>query len=170
MTEQQIQSWRKENNVIYFTITSDGTTGSQWVERLESKAFQVSKWAKDVLTSSVFNPTTGITTEIAVLPGKLFNDSSRITHKIRTEAERRNFEKPNAEVACLIREEFSDEEIKAMGFWWFAIFHEPIKDSGGDPDLLAVNRCGGGRWLSTYCGNPDDGWGSGHGFAFAVSQ
>ncbi len=161
--------WRVRDGVIYFTVTSDGTTGQEWIKRLEGKGFQISKWAKDLLTSSGFKPTTGITTEIAVLPGKIFNDGGgRITKKIRTEAKERNLTEPNAEVSCLIREEFSDEVIEAIGFWWIVVFHEPI-DSVGDPYLLAVSRHGDGRWLSAGCGNPGDSWDSGGGFAFAVS-
>ena len=47
--------------------------------------------------------------------GILFEDSNRISKNIRAEAEHRNLEKPNAEVACLIREKFTDEELKNMG-------------------------------------------------------
>jgi hypothetical protein len=91
--------WREEDGVIYFTVTSDGTTGEEWVKRLESKGFHVGSCAKSVLRSADFKPTSGVTTEVAVFNGLLFEDNER---KIRAEAERRKFEKPNAEVACLI--------------------------------------------------------------------
>jgi len=48
--------------------------------------------------------------------------------------------------------------------------HEPIKDSGGDPELLNAGRDVNGSWLSTGCSNPDGKWLRGDGFAFVFSQ
>jgi len=160
--------WREENGVIYFSVTSDGTSGQDWIKRLESNGFQVSDWAKSILHSLDFKPTSGVTTEIAILKGSLFSDSNRTTRNIYAEADRRNLTKPNAEVGCLIREKFSDKEIKAMGLWWIVVMHEPIKDSDGDPALLHVYRSA--RWLYASYGNPDSRWDPGNGFAFVVSQ
>lgn len=168
--QELVCPWRKENGVIYFSVTSDGTTGPEWIDRLEKKDFRVSKRAQDILDSPDFKPTRGVTTEVVVLSGAMFKDNNRITKKIRAEAERPNLLAPNAEIACLIREKFSDEELMAMGFWWIAIFHEPIEDSDGDPYLLTVYRYGDGRWLNTDYDNPDHSWNSAYGFAFAVSQ
>lgn len=170
VVQKPVCSWREEDGVIYFTVTSDGTTGSDWIKRLEKKGFRLSKWAKDVLGSSDFKPTSGVAYQIAVLKGTLFTDSDRITKKIRAEAERRKLEKPNAEVACLIREMFSDEDLEVMGLYWIVVFHEPIKDSGGDLSLLNANRDNEGRWLSAYYDKPDDNWNSANGFAFALPQ
>jgi len=111
-----------------------------------------------------------VTYEIAVLKGMLFEDSNRVTKKIRAEADKRGFTTPNAEVACLIREQFSDDELEAMGLWWIVTMHEPIKDSDGVPSLLGAHRLGDGRWLGAYCACPGSGWGRDDGFAFVVSQ
>lgn len=29
--------WREEDGVFYFSVTSDGTTGPEWIERFKSK-------------------------------------------------------------------------------------------------------------------------------------
>jgi hypothetical protein len=167
---EPLHSWREEDGVIYFSVTSDGTTGEDWIKRLESKGFRVGDYAKQVLRSPSFVPTNGVTTEVAVLKSSIFEDKDRITNKIRTEADKRKFEKPNAEVACLIREKFTDKEIEAMGLVWIVAMHEPINDSGGHPRLLLAGRRGDGRWLDAYRGRPDSWWSGGSGFAFAVSQ
>lgn len=164
------RSWREEDGVIYFSVTSDGTTGAEWIARLEKKGYRVGDYAKQLLLSKSFLPTTGVTTEVAVLKGMLFEDNDRITKKIRTEAANRKLETPNAEIACLIREKFTDEEIKAMGLTWIVAMHEPIKDSVGGPFLLRADRGVGGRWLFAYYGKPDFRWFREGGFAFAVSQ
>ncbi|MDP2909677.1 MAG: hypothetical protein Q8N69_01230 [bacterium] len=162
------QQWREENGVIYLEVTSDGATGPEWVERLEGKGFRLSDYAKSVLRSQDFKPTNGVTYRIAVRKGTL---SGRITtSEIRAEAGRRNLETPNAEAACLIREKFSDEDLEDMGLSWIVVFHEPIKDSFGFPNLLGSNRSDGGRWLDAYYGGPNDRWRSTCGFAFALPQ
>ncbi len=162
--------WREEDGAIYFSVTSDGTTGEDWIKRLESNGFRVGDYAKQVLRSSDFKPTNGVTTEVVVLKGMLFEDNDRITKNIRAEADKRKLSKPNAELACLIREKFTDKEIEAMGLIWIVAMHEPINDFGGDPSLLDASRSGGGRWLSAYRDGPDYGWLRDRGFAFAVSQ
>ena len=164
------RSWREQDGVIYLSVTSDGTTGPEWIAHLEKKGFLVGDYAKSVLCSKDFKPTSGITTEIAILKGMLFEDSNRVTKKIRVEAESRKLTKPNAEVACLIRENFSYEEIEAMGLWRIVVMHEPINDYRGDPKLLSANRNGNGAWLNTDYDNPDSKWHRGNGFAFGVSQ
>lgn len=168
---EPVRAWREQKGVIYFTLPpTDNTAGPQWIERLERKGFRLSKWAKDVLNSPDFQPTTGVMYEIAVLKGLLWKDSDRITSNIQAEAERRNFTKPNAEVACLIREMFTDKEIEAMGLWWIVAMHEPINDSDGDPILLNANRNDDGHWLDTAYGFPGVRWSSAYGFAFVVAQ
>jgi hypothetical protein len=164
------RSWREEEGVIYFSVASDGTTGEDWITRLESKGFRVGDYAKQVLRSPDFKPTKGLTIEVAVLKGMLFEDQSRITSKIRAEADKRKLGKPKPELACLIREKFTDEEIEAMGLWYIFAMHEPVSDSVGDPNLLRASRGDGGRWLFAYHVRPDDGWDRDDGFAFAVSQ
>ncbi len=164
------RNWREQDGVIYFSVTSDGTTGEDWITRLESKGFRVGDYAKQVLRSPDFKPTSGMTTEVAVLKGMLFEDNDRITKKIRAEADKRKLSKPNAELACLIREKFTDKEIEAMGLWYIVAMHEPINDSDGDPRLLLASRADDGRWLDAYCGNPGRRWSRGRGFAFVVPQ
>ena len=164
------RSWREEDGVIYFSVTSDGTTGEDWITRLESKGFRVGDYAKQVLRSPSFVPTNGLTTEVAVLKGMLFKDNDRVTSKIRAEVVKRKLSNPNAELACLIREKFRDEEIEAMGLWYIVAMHEPVNDSDGGPRLLCARRGNDGRWLHASYGRPDYGWGRGYGFAFAVSQ
>ena len=162
--------WREENGVIYFSVTSDGTTGEQWIARLENNKINVCDRTKSILLSDDFKATKGITTEIAVLKGQLFTDNARTTLNIRKEAEIRKFTAPNAEVACLIREMFSDQDLEDMGLTWMVVMHEAIKDSDGAPILFNVNRNDNGRWLSTNYLYSVISWYVDYDFAFAISQ
>ncbi len=163
-------SWREEEGVVYFSVTSDGTSGEDWIKRLEGNGFRVGDYAKQVLRSTDFKPTNGVTTEVAILKGPLFADNDRCTAKIRAEAEKRNLSKPNAELACLIREKFADMEIEAMGLWYIVAMHEPINDSGGLPRLLNADRSHDGRWLYAHGDRPDRKRDPDFGFAFVVSS
>ncbi len=159
IVSEVVRSWKEQDGVIDLGImTSDGTTGLEWIKRLEKKGFRVGDYAKSVLMSGDFKPTNGVSYHIIVLKGNLWKDSDRITKNIRAEADERKLEKPNAEVACLIREKFADEEIEAMGLWWVVVMHEPIKDSDGDPRLLSAYRRDGGRWLDSAFDRPDYRW------------
>ena len=164
------RQWREENGVIYFSVTSDGTTGKDWIKRLEGNGSHVGGYAKQVLRSPDFKPTSGVTTEIGVLKGELFTDKDRITDKIRLKAVQSKMILPEAEVACLIREKFTDKDLEAMGLIWIVAMHDPIKDSGGVPSLVSARRGGDGRWLDAYYDDPDGCWDRGVGFAFVVSQ
>lgn len=160
--------WREQDGVIYFSVTSDGKTGEEWIKHFESNGFQCLEYTKSVLRSNVFKPTSGVTTKVAVLKGTLFGDSNRITKKIRVEATKRKLLKPNAETACLIREKFSDQEFEDMGTLEIVVMHDSINDSDGRPVLLGVN--GIDHRLAGYCTDSDLSYYHGTGFAFAVSQ
>jgi len=171
------KTWREEHGVIYLPpLISDGTTGPGWIPRLESKDFRIGDYAKKVLQSSDFKPTSGVRTEVAVLKGMLFEDNDRITKNIRVKAyagtftQQRKLFDPNAELVCLICEKFTDEEIEAMGLWHIVTMHEPINDSDGGTSLLGARRSGGSRWLYACSGRPGIRWYRGYCFAFVVSQ
>jgi len=170
LASEPTPSWREQDGAIYFSVISDGATGEEWIKRLENKGFRIGDYAKQLLCSSNFQPTSGVTTEIAVLKGMLFQENDRTTKKIRAKAGEHKLMKPNAEVACLIREKFTDEEIEAMGLLWIVVMHEPINDFDGCPGLLSASRCGDGRWLRAYYGRPGSRWLRVNGFAFVVSQ
>jgi hypothetical protein len=128
---------------------------------------------KYVLRSPDFKPTRGVTTEIAVLKGMLWNDNDRTTKEIRTFADERKFTAPNTEVACLICDMFMDEEIEVVGLWRIIAMHEPVEDSNDDLRLLSVVHEGTGCcfYLESCLGGYDDSmWSRNIGFAFAMSQ
>jgi len=165
-----IRTWNEKDGLIRFSVTSDGGSGEEWISRLGSNGFRIGDYAKSVLRSRRFKPTNSITYEIAVLKGILFNDCNRLTKNIRKEAKFRKLITPNAEIACLIREKFSDQELKAMGLYWIVAMHEPIRDSDGSPELLGACRSGLGPWLHTVYDDPNNKWDHKYGFAFVISS
>jgi hypothetical protein len=155
---------------IHFTLTSNGFTREQWEQHLECRGWRIGDYARQVLRRATKAPTNGVTYNIVVRPGKKISDSDRITKKIRAAADKKGWVKPHWEVACLIRDTFTDEQLEQMGLWYIVTMHEPIKDSDGGPSLLDSSRYDGGRWLRANYGGPGDDWNDDGGFAFAVPQ
>ena len=164
--------WHEKDSIIYFSVTSNGMTGKAWIKRLEGNGFHIGNYAKQVLRSPSFKPTNGRTTEVAVLKDRLCGYNDRTTATIRAEAGKRNLYTPNAELACLIREKFRDDEIETMGLRSIVTMHESINDSHGNPYVLyLMGRYGVGCVLDAFCDRPDNIWGedAAAGFAFTVS-
>jgi len=167
IVSEPTSSWREQDGVIYFSVTSDGTTGEQWITRLENKGFSVHDHAKSILRSPNFKTTSSITYEMAVFKG-MFED--RITKNIHFKAKNRRFSVPNAEVACLIREKFSDKELEAMGLSRIVIMHGPIIEDFGGNLVLSVELNGIRFWVTTDYIEPNCNLSRKSGFAFVVSQ
>lgn len=161
IVSRPIKIWTEKDGIIRFSVTSDGTTGEEWIDRLEKKSFLLSDNAKSVLRSKNFKPTFGITYKIAVLKGQLFDENECITKNIRKEAKKRKFSIPNAEVACLVMDKFSDKELEAIRLCWIIV----IEISSVAPSLFNAGR-GGVR----YWNGPRSEWFCGSGFAFVESQ
>lgn len=162
--------WREEESIIYFSVKSDGTTGKEWINRLENEGFRIKHEAELVLGSKDFKSTPGLVTEIAVLNGLLFKDSDRTDFAIRRFAERRNLVPPNLEVACLIREALSDREIEMMGLSSIVVMHNPVEFASGERVLLSVERAPVGNYLAAHHVELNHPLFCGHGFAFEVWQ
>ena len=130
--------WREENGVIYFSLTSDGTTGKEWIKRLEKKNFRLGDYSKKILLSNEFKPTSGVTTEIVVVKSLVFNKLR--TKKICNDEDRRNLVQPHSEVACMLREKFSNQEIEALSLWFVILTTQSNNEHLGYLSLLLVPR------------------------------
>lgn len=162
------QAWRTEDGVICLSVVTDGTTGSNWIERLKMRGFRVGRHARDLLRSVDFKPTSGRVIDLAILTGKMFAEDERTTENIRREAHRRNLTNPDPEAACLIREKLTNQHIKAMDLWSIITMHEPIKDPAGDLRLFRVYPDDAERCLRACRVTATTRWHRGRGFAFVV--
>ncbi|MFA5348784.1 MAG: hypothetical protein WC309_00220 [Candidatus Paceibacterota bacterium] len=152
-----------EGDLIRFNVVTNGRSGEEWIRVLRSQGKRLSGEAERVLRSPDFIPTTGQNIEVAVLRGELFADRERFTRNVRAEAVRRCLGEINMEVACLIREKFTDKQIEEMGLWWIIVMHQ-------GPVLLGGCRRAGGSWLRADYDGPGFGWYRVGGFAFSVPQ
>ena len=163
--------WRERDGVITLTLpVTDGTSGEQWMARLQNKGNTLSGNAGQVLLSPKFESTTGVIYKPVILKGELFSDGGRRIPRILAEAKRRELIIPEAEVACLIRENFSNEELQAMGLHFIGVLHKAIHNFAGQPKHFYVVRHSNCRLLDTYYGESYDEWDIDSGFAFLVPQ
>lgn len=166
---EQPRRWRKDDDrIIFFSVTSNGLTGKQWVDRLQTNHVRIYSSTKRILLSPDFVVTNGVTYEVVVLPGMLFPDEKRTTTHIFAEAERRGLKKPNAEIACYIREFFPYDEIDATGLQSIITMHEPIRIDSDRESLLGTRNDQNikANFLFPYIDKINENWYIGTGFAF----
>lgn len=159
------KKWFEVAGVIYLKVTSDGTTGKQWINRLKKQGFELSDFDEDMLSSASFHATTGIIYTIAVLKGDLFTDSNRITKEICSEAANRQLRMTSFEVSCLIRETFTDDDLESMGISWIITLH-PNSSSLFQGYSITDDF----SWYIPQYGYYNAPWNDNGGFAFEVSQ
>ncbi len=160
------------------TVTGLGLMGEEWLARFTSTGVKPTKWARDVLTRPDYDAKhrlePGKQYMVALLFGKkeFDTDVERTTANLQVRGERDygKSEDLRGELALLIREAISDEQLERWGIWYIAVLHETITDSNGDPSVLGSHRYGVGRQVSAYCGRPDDSWNDVGAFAFPVPQ
>ena len=176
--ENQKKWWREKdyegNSIIRFTVTSDGKTGPEWVKYLKDNGYELSEHkyhlkAKEIINSNDFVRSNNITYDVVVLKGNTVRDSSRCFERILREGKKRKYEQPPIEVACLIREKFTDEEIKKMGLWMIMIMHGPIKNHKGSYNIMCIDRDEQKKCISVYsaCWKLD--WNDGFAFILPVA-
>lgn len=155
---------------MHFSVTSKNFTGKEWVDHLKGKGFMVSGFAKRLILSECFKPTSGIKSEVVIVNGSLFEGEDRLTENIIKYARLKNLARPNPEVACLIREALSDEDIEAMGISWIMVMHEFLTDKTKDEGLLFTGRGDCGRLLGGFLARKNDHWNKDNGFAFVMKK
>lgn len=153
---------------IHFLLTSSGLSPEQWKRHLEARGLRIGDRACAVLFGAHEMPTFGKSYHVVVCFNTKLSPQDRTTADIRNHAKIMRWETPHWEVACLIRDAFTDQQLEEMGLWYVAALHEPINDSEGNPYLLSSRRDDVGHRVSAQHGSPDSPWFGHGGFAFVV--
>ena len=111
------RQWCEQDGVIYFTVTSTGTTGRNWIEFFGED--NVTPGAQKVLLAEKFKPTTRATTRVALVQGEIHpasgNSDIRPPQQVNLWGRDVAKEGVQAEVACLIAQKFSSADFIEMG-------------------------------------------------------
>ena len=177
--------WHIEpDGTIYFWVYANGRTGPEWVRHFIQKGVDMPDRVVRLLMSEHFVPSKAKRTnyKIAVIRGHIMRrrkgGASQVN--ILAEGEARELNRANLEVACLIRDTFTDDELKRMGLWYIMVMHEyyPDPDKEGYSFVLGATRGD----LPEGCKDPDPSklhdfhhstegmWASEGGFAFIERQ
>lgn len=154
------------------SLKSDGRTGLQFLADFKKANLSVGSYAEQILKTKQFQAivTNGVVYELGVIKGEEFSDAERTTENIRKEAIKRGGITPPSEVSPLLRLNFNDEQIEALGLSWLIPMHEPINDSGGGPRLLGLSRDDVSRRFNAYDGYATNKWIRNAGFVFLFPQ
>jgi hypothetical protein len=162
---------------IEFDVTTLGLTAEGWKTRLEQGGHKLSDWAKDILSKPDFDRNhryeQGQTIKVFLIRGVEIKEADkRTTQNLQALATKQAGEASvtslKGELALLIREKFTNEELREMGLWYIAVLHTPIVDSDGGPYVLYSRRDGGGSWVNAYWVKPGSIWGDCGAFAFVA--
>jgi hypothetical protein len=171
-TLSEVSSWHEEDGIIYFTVTSKGTTGPQWVKLFKEKGFSLADWVKDYLLSGNFESTNGVTTVVAVFKRKLLGFEKLSFKDIYSGAGRLNWNKPTIEIGCLIRLLLTGNDIVKMGLDSIITMHNPVSSPSGNMKFLFTSKnFWGSKSLTTFCEEDDPSLiKHNYGFAFISAQ
>lgn len=123
--------------VKYFTVVTEGVTGQKWIERLEFEGVKLSERAKQILLSDLFVPTSGRVVNLALLTSKSLQDRRRTVYEAYDYAEANGLgEVQDIEVACMVAERFSKDNLKALGLSSIVVTHVPLFDFEEDDKFL----------------------------------
>ncbi|MDD3487337.1 MAG: hypothetical protein PHF35_03105, partial [Candidatus Moranbacteria bacterium] len=163
------RSWA-EWGMIYCDVISDGTTGEEWIRRLEKKGIGVSWLAKEILVSPSFIPSKKTLSDLRIIRGSLFHDKGR-SDDIYNLANLFKLKKPYPEVACLICEKLLDKKMEGMGLKGIKIMHQWI-DYQQIRYILAAfyNSAEGGYVLEAISQEKTDYYYYLHGYTYAADM
>lgn len=106
--------WENNDGVISFSVISDKTSGPQWLKRLKNKGIYVDETARKMLLSKAFKPSDEVVTKVVIfrVPYAMFGEASPLPI-----AEEKGLVEPvnGMELACLIREKFTNKQFFLMG-------------------------------------------------------
>jgi len=149
-------------------------SGQDWIKHFQVKGINIGHYVQMILIAGFMPSKKGTVYNLVIVKGELFSDNNRTTSKIRENAYLSGMYKPeNVEIACLVREMFTDEEIEKMGLYWIVTMHEPVTISGRCSFLLGMDlrgRSSGKLWFNVYDDKSNNIWDRETGFVFKVPQ
>lgn len=173
LTKSTTPTWRVENGVIYTSVISNGMTGEEWTYRFLNKGFDLTEDFKSTLLSPEFKATSGVRTEVAIfdhLPEDEFGDEVNAA-SVRAFAAEQRVTLPTLEVACLIRDKFSNKEfLNDMNLPWVVCVLESIYNRPGGREMIRLMMDCCTRNISACHVTPETHIGHNCGVAFTVSE
>ena len=170
-----IEKDNEGDSIIRFTVTSNGRSGSEWIEFFEKHKYIFHQGipshydVEKLLNCNIFIPTKNVNYEVVILKGNIIKNScDRYFDRFLGESRKRKYEQASREIFCLIREKFTDQEIENMGLRSIITTHKSHRDPKGHRYNLAINLDEGLEDISAINLEYKLGWNDG--FAFIMPK
>ncbi len=170
---------RNEHGHIVLNVTGLYLDGAQEIERLDAASYRISGDAKSCLLSvmedgyDAMHRLMNRQYKVVLMPIKdIENENDHTTDNLyKRGTEKYGYIKPVGGVMPRVREQISDGQMEDIGIYYIVAFHEPIKNSNGDPYVLCIDRNDGGRWLDASVNQSGGGhWDDGGCVAFLAPE
>lgn len=139
-----------KDDIIEFELVSNGMSGEMWIFHLKEIGYSIGDDAKKILLSDNFKPSEkGNLFKVIVFKNKYFKDGGGSYDSIVKSLLEHDLRIPTLEIICLIRNKFTDGELKKMGLKWIIAMHDPFKIEGRGLRLMCAGSGGSGKWLYT---------------------
>ncbi len=144
-----VDQWSDRGDSVGFILITNNKTGRGWLRHFKQRNILIGNHTKRALCSEDFMPTCSMRLEIEVLKGSMFLDNRRTLIHMGREAKKRGLCAADPEVACLIRDAFTDAMILRMGVRFIVVGHQPIAIPIFGDVLLGAGDVGekSGCWL-----------------------
>lgn len=160
--------WLIDGRIIYAIVTSNGLTGLDLFRLLSNSSITVDQKVEAMLLSGDYVATNNVTTIVAIVNGKLFQDRYRTTNRVRSFAKDNRLYPVNTDVAISLRLKFTNESIFKMGVQKIVVMHESIRGGDKISRLINVSTIQGRKYLTARSDNNNHLWSHDTGFAFEV--
>ncbi len=135
----------------HFTVTSNGMTHEEWEQNFARRSRPVSQFGRQVLHRVSAPTRAGTAHKVVVRPAWLFREDERYMENVYRWANERSWASSHWEVACLILNGFTDEQLRQMGLGAICTVHSPINDDCGEQRILSTRHNDSGKYeLGAY--------------------
>ena len=156
-----------EGRVERIKLEIGGRTQEEYEAELRQGGHRIFDYTQDILKKIPTSKEKRETELVRLKVEDLFGDEGAHTYKdIQDKARELGLDLAPAESGPALRLKLKDQP---MGDW-FAVGMEAITDRDGYPDVFGVSRDGGGSWLGSGGGRPDDQWNPDNSFVFSSSK
>ena len=121
--ESQVEIWHDSGNTIYTNVLSDGTTGENWINRMESSGVWISDRAKSFFKTKKFKISENKETDIEIIKLNYFTKCPDI-FRIKHISHCRNLKKALPEVVCLLQQQLFCRDLYKISVKRIMIMHE----------------------------------------------
>lgn len=160
---EQLPNWLDIDHSIVTSVLTDGMSGNKLIKRLENRNIILTEEAKIIMKLKTFTPTKDLRINIEILRGAKFKAGFKLS-EVKKFAKDQYLLIPSIEIAFLMREQISYNDMEEMRLKRIIVMHRPCKCR-----LLSLELDGYAPKIATVKTDCAD-WRQSDGFAFVINK